>query len=184
MKQSHQEFLLQVEEQLEAQLAEVISVFQNLSEDRLLQPADNGGWSIAECLEHLNTYAVFYLPRIKKALAKAPAIDGTAAFRHGFLGNYFINTMDPSQNTKKYKAMKKHRPVVITDPYPVVSRFIQYMEELLEMLQQAGNKNLMKTSVSTSISPLIKITVGDALQFMLTHNHRHLEQARQILEIK
>jgi len=178
---THAAFLSQLEQQAEEQVKEVIAVFQNLPEDQLLHPAENGGWCIAECLEHLNTYAEFYLPRIKKALDKAEVVDGTAAFRHGFLGNYFINTMDPSQSTKKYKAMKKHRPVTVSDPYTVVSRFIQYMEELLKIIQQSGTKNLMKTSIGTSISPLIKITIGDALQFVLTHNRRHLEQARRNL---
>jgi len=184
MKQSHQDFLLQAEEQLEAQLAEVISVFQNLPEDRLLQPADNGGWCIAECLEHLNTYAEFYLPRINAALQKAPVCPPDQEFTFSFLGKYFIQSMDPDQSRKKYKAMKRHRPVHISNAHSVVSRFIQYLEDMLQLVRKARSKNWMKTSVATSISPWIKITTGDALQFVLTHNRRHLVQAGQILEIK
>ena len=176
---THATFLSLLEQQAEEQVNQVIAIFQNLPEDQLLNPAEKGGWSIAECLEHLNTYAEFYLPRIKKALDKTTPINGSTAFRHGFLGNYFIHTMDPSKTQKKYYAMKRHRPKMISDPYTVVARFIQYMEELVKMIQQAGNKNLMKTRVATSISPLVKITAGDALQFVLTHNRRHLEQARR-----
>ncbi|MCU0359089.1 MAG: DinB family protein [Cyclobacteriaceae bacterium] len=181
MNISHQEFLLQVEEQLEAQLAEVISVFQNLPEDRLLQPADNGGWSITECLEHLNTYAEFYLPRIDAALQKAPECPADQLFSFSFLGKYFINSMDPDQSRKKYKAMKRHRPAQVSNAYGIVSRFIQYLEDMLQLVRKARHKNWMKTSVATSISPWIKISAGDAIQFVLTHNRRHLVQARQLV---
>lgn len=43
----------------------------------LKAPASNGGWSIVQCLEHLNTYGNYYLPRIEKGL-------------HNFSGNLRI----------------------------------------------------------------------------------------------
>ncbi|MBL7844924.1 MAG: DinB family protein [Cyclobacteriaceae bacterium] len=179
---THQEYLFMLEQQVEEQLKEVIAVFQNLPEDRLLQPAANGGWSMAECLEHLNTYADFYLPRLQKALSNAPALQQPDRFKHSLLGRYFIAMMNPDKSTKKYKAMKRYRPVTLTDPHAVVSRFIQHLEELLKIVMQAEQKNLMKVNVTTTLSPLIKIPAGDAIQFVLTHNRRHLLQAGRNLE--
>ena len=48
-----------------------IGVFQNLSEEILLRPSSKGGWSIAQCLEHLNSYGYYYLPLIEVALEKS-----------------------------------------------------------------------------------------------------------------
>ena len=176
---THQEFLDMLEQQVEEQLKEVISVFQNLPEDRLLQPAKDGGWSIAECFAHLNSYADFYLPRIEKAIEKAPSGGESPIFRNGLLGQYFINMMDPDRSKKKFKAMKKHRPMDVDDPYRIVSSFIQHLENILRLLNVSKQKNLSKTSVATSISPLLKINAGDALLFVLTHNRRHLVQAKR-----
>lgn len=179
---THQEYLFMLEQQVEEQLKEVIAVFQNLPEDRLLQPAANGGWSMAECIEHLNAYGDFYLPRLQKALSNAPALQQPDRFKHSLLGRYFIAMMNPVKSTKKYKAMKRYRPVTLTDPHAVVSLFIQQLEELLKIIMQAEQKNLMKVNVATTLSPLIKIPVGDAIQFVLTHNRRHLLQAGRNLE--
>jgi hypothetical protein len=180
---THQEFHDTLEQQVEEQLKEVIAVFQNLPEDRLLQPSANGGWSIAECVEHLNAYGDFYLPRLQKAVHKAPVLQQSDRFKHSLLGRYFIGMMNPVESTKKYKAMKRYRPVTITDPHVVVSRFIQQLEELLKIIMRAEQKNLMKVNVATTLSSLIKIPAGDAIQFVLTHNRRHLLQARQNISI-
>ncbi len=179
---SHQEFLHTLEQQVEEQLKEVIAVFQNLPDDQLLQPAIDGGWNIAECLAHLNSYGDFYLPRLEKAMEKAPVLQGPYRFKHSFLGGYFIAMMNPSEPTKKYKALKKYRPATIPDPHAVVSEFIQQLEVLLKIVLQAEQKNLMKVKVATTLSPLLKIHLGDAMQFVLTHNRRHLIQARKNLE--
>jgi hypothetical protein len=180
-KLSQEEFLSQTERQLEEQLKLVISVFQNLPEDTLLKPASNNGWSIAECLAHLNSYAEFYQLRIEKAIDDASTLEAPGIFKHSLLGRYFISSMNPDLSKKKFKAMKKHKPVKILNPDIVVSTFIQHLENMLGLLTKAKHKNLRKTSVSTSISPLLKINPGDALVFLLTHNRRHLEQAKRNL---
>lgn len=176
---SQKEFLKQVENQLEEQLKEVISLFQNLPENVLMKPAVNNGWSIIECIEHLNTYAAFYQPQIGRSIEKASAGDVSDTFKHSFLGGYFIKSMDSSRSKKKYKALKIHIPINITDPNTVVSTFIQHLENMLTLLKQASHKSLKKNSVTTSISSWIKINPGDAIQFLLTHNKRHLEQAKR-----
>ena len=175
-----QEFLNKVENQLEEQLKEVISVFQNLPEHILKKSGPDNGWSIIECIEHLNTYAAFYQPQLAKTIEKAAAAGVSATFKHSFLGRYFIKSMDPDRSKKKYKVLKIHKPV-IENPNSVVPTFIQHLENMLTLLKQASHKNLGKNSIVTSISSWIKINPGDAIQFLLTHNKRHLEQAKRNL---
>lgn len=180
---SHADFINLFETEVEKQLQEVIMVFQNLPENLLLQPAARGGWSIAECFAHLITYAEYYLPRIEKALDQAKSQDGSSIFKHSFLGQYFISMMDPNRGKRKYKALKRHRPMGVDNPHATVSMFIQYLENMLELINRAREKNLLKKSVATSVSPWIKINAGDAILFVLTHNKRHLVQARGNLNL-
>jgi len=174
-------FINRWEDQLENQLKQMVDLFQNLPASTLLQPSANGGWSIAECVEHLNTYAEYYLPRIKKVIDSNPEINHPAVYSHSWIGNYFINMMDATQSNKKYKAIKKHRPVTIQDPHEVLANFIQHMEDLLLLLKTAKKKELIKIKVATSLASFIKLNAGDAIQFLLTHNNRHILQARQNL---
>jgi hypothetical protein len=179
--QLHSAFIDQLEIQLEEQLKEVISVFQNVATEVLLQPGSNNGWSIAQCFAHLNSYADFYIPRITKAIDNAASVNGDCNFRHSLLGRYFIRSMDPDLSKKKFKAMKKHLPVV-NDAHTEVARLIADLENLLALCRKAREKNLKKSSVSTSIAGWLKINAGDALAFLIVHNKRHLKQARQLVK--
>jgi uncharacterized damage-inducible protein DinB len=179
--QSQSAFIDQLETQLEEQLKEVISVFQNLPTEALLQPGSNNGWSIAQCFAHLNSYADFYIPRITKAMDNAPSANEVCNFRHRLLGRYFISSMDPDLSKKKFKAMKKHLPAAGADPHHEVARFIAHLENLLALSRKAREKKLERTSVSTSIASWLKINAGDALAFLIVHNKRHLKQARQLV---
>ena len=70
MKTENKIVLLEtLETTVESHLRDVLHDFQNLTETELLRPAGNGGWSIAQCLEHLNRYGNYYLPQIKTGIA-------------------------------------------------------------------------------------------------------------------
>ncbi len=177
---SQEEYLLKLEAILEKQLQEVIAVFQNLPSPTLLQLPAQGGWSIAECFEHLNTYAEYYHPKIQQGMQRAKVVSTLPLFRNTWLGLYFIKTMH-SDNKKKYKAIKQHKPKHIENPSVVISGFIQHQEDLLKLLQESSTKDLKNVKIKTSLAPLIKINVGDAIEFLLVHNQRHIQQARRNL---
>lgn len=170
----------ELEELAEKQVQEVLQHFQNLPTAVLLQSPAQGGWSIAACLEHLNSYSTFYLPRLRAALEKASHVSGDTTFRYSMPGRYFIRLMDPHTSKRKMKAMKKHQPSKDLDPHSVVAAWIQHMENLLVLLKRARLYDLKRIRIATSISPLIRLNGGDALHFVLVHTSRHLAQARLV----
>lgn len=58
-------------QRVEDHLQQAIGLFQNLPERELLQPSSTGGWSIAQCLDHLNSYGHYYLPKIQEGMKKS-----------------------------------------------------------------------------------------------------------------
>ncbi|HEY0670498.1 MAG TPA: DinB family protein [Sphingobacteriaceae bacterium] len=150
-----------------------VSKFQNLDESTLLKPSSTGGWSIAQCLDHLNSYGDFYLPEIKEAI-KSTQGSPQGEFRSGWLGGYFAKMMEPS--AKKYKALKGHIPHSNLDAHAVIAKFISQQEDLLKYLQLAVLADL-DIRVPISISNLIKLKLGDVLKFLIAHNERHIQQA-------
>ncbi|GEO04331.1 hypothetical protein AAE02nite_19950 [Adhaeribacter aerolatus] len=185
MKPVNQEqFLNQLENKVETHLEEAIRVFQNTREETLLHPAANGGWSIAQCLDHLNSYGHYYLPYIQKGLNQSPTQPLTSTFKSSWLGNYFTRLMDPTTGTKKQKAAKIHLPAPDLDAHLVVATFIQQQETLLTYLKKAQQADLNKVKIPVSILKWIKLNIGDVLQFLIAHNERHLLQAkRNLVEI-
>ncbi|HEY1054579.1 MAG TPA: DinB family protein [Emticicia sp.] len=169
-----------LENSMEKHLQAAILTFQNLNETILLQVPENGGWSIAQCFEHLNSYGQYYLPQIKTAIDKSGEKSASLIFKGSWLGSYFTKMMLPS-NTKKYKAFKGHIPAVNLDAHKVLAEFIEHQETLLKYLKQARNLDLDKIYVPISIAKWIKLKLGDVFQFIIAHVARHIQQAKRVL---
>lgn len=181
METTHKKQLLEtLENRVEGHLAVAIHQFQNLTEKELLQPATNGGWSIAQCLEHLNSYGDFYLPQIDKRLKVSVNHLTKDIFKSSWLGNYFIKMMEPTTGKKKYKAFKGHIPAPELDAYAVVATFIEQQEQLLILLKKAEKVNLNAIRIPISITRLVKLKLGDVFQFIIAHNERHIQQAMRV----
>lgn len=171
--------LSQLEESVESHLAYTISDMQNRTVGELLKPSITGGWSAAQCLEHLNSYGRFYLPELKKALSKSKEVD-QLEFKSTWLGAYFKEMMDPKSSKRKYKAFKSHIPSPDLEPFKVIAEFILQQEELLTYLRSAEQKDL-NVRIPISITRFIRLKMGDVFQFLIAHNERHLKQAKRNL---
>lgn len=166
----------QLETRVEKHLHKVVSVYQNLDEKTLLKPAANGGWSVTQCLDHLNKYGDYYLPHIQAKLLQ-PGNETSNIFKGSWIGSYFTKMMEPSTGKRKTKAFKGYIPPIQLDAYAVVARFIQQQELLLEYLNKARQVNLDKLKIPVSIAKFIQLKLGDVFQFLIAHNERHIQQA-------
>lgn len=160
----------------EKHIQQAITVYQNLTADLLNKPPVSGGWSITQCLAHLNSYYSYYLPLIEKALA-FQATKPVRTVKRSWLGNYFTQMMDPDGKPASYKAATQHQPPTALDAHAVVAEFIAHQETLLSVLGQAASVDLNSNRIPTSISKLIKLRLGDTLAFLVVHNERHIRQA-------
>ena len=179
---NNSELLARLEQSVTQHLEKAISIFQNCNYDQLMAPSAQMGWSIAQCLEHLNTYSAFYLPKISDSIKQQPVCTNEE-FVSGWLGRYFVAMIDPDKSAKKYKAAKQHAPISNLDPHKVVSIFIDHQEELLNLLQQCYFADLNRIRIQTSISSLVSLKLGDILQFLIVHDERHIRQAMRNLSL-
>lgn len=179
-KVDKKQLLADLEMRVKQQLTTVKVKFQSEDQHILAKPAANGGWSIIQCLAHLNTYGDYYLPRIEKALTHFSG-KSVETFTSAWLGTYFIKMMDPSKSAKKYKAANLHLPPAELDGQAVIATFIHQQESLLGYLQLATMVDLNAIKIPISISKLIRLKLGDVLQFMVVHAERHIQQANRNL---
>lgn len=158
-----------------------VEKFRNLNADNLLYRSRNDSWNILECLEHLNLYGDFYLPQIENVINNSPSkFEGE--FKSGFLGNYFSKSMLPKENQNKMKTFKSKNPLNSKLDKSVIDKFIKQQLHFIDMLNKARKVSLNTVKISTSISSLIKLNLGDTFQFIINHNLRHLKQIDKISE--
>ena len=180
MRLNKKDLLDELEKELRSQLLFVQNRVINCSREELLKSSPTGGWSIIQCLDHLNSYGVYYLPRIESALKKCRESD-SEYYQSGWLGDYFTKMMSPDTSGKKYKALKGHIPSEAPEPSSVLSEFIRQEELLLSVITELRKKDIASVRVPISISPLIRLKLGDIIRFIVAHNKRHLLQAARNL---
>lgn len=184
MKPTEKKLLLEsLEEKVERHLQIVIVEFQNLPESVLLKAAPGGGWSIAQCLDHLNGYGDHYLAEIRKGIDRSED-DDELVFRSTWLGQYFTKMMDPDLGKRKFKTFKNHRPKKDLNANKVIAEFIHQQEQLLSYLRKAKIKNLNSIRIPITIAKWIRLKLGDVFQFVIAHNERHIRQAIKIKHLK
>jgi len=177
---SKKDLLQKLEDVVEQHIADAVALFQNRDDAFLNRPSAAGGWSIAQCLDHLNSYGHYYLPRMRDKLRTAPQTE-KEDFTSTWMGAYFTRMMDPETGKRKFKAFKGHIPPSQLDGAAVVREFIRQQEDLLYLLREGLHKDLDAIRIPISILPLIRMKIGDVLRFIIAHNERHMQQAKRNL---
>lgn len=165
------------------QLLQQVEQLSNSTPLEMLEKNDgNGRWNSLQVLEHLNTYYRYYLPLIEAKIKSAPA-DFAPMFRPGWLGEFFTRSMQPvSGNIKhKMKALKNHVPGLALDRNLVMDEFLEWQRKLVYIIQLSEAVNLNKLRIPITITPLIRLKLGNVLRFIVAHNNRHFLQIQKLL---
>jgi hypothetical protein len=177
---------IEIIDQLQADIRKLILTAEYLKTDdeaSLIRQPGPGKWSVAQALEHLNSYGRYYLPAIEKSMKDSPK-PATEWFKAGWIGDYFTRLMRPGTDGKignKMNAPKNHRPSAILDIKAVVKTFMEQQYELLNLLEQAKSTNIGKIRTPISISRFIKLKLGDTFRFLVAHEQRHFVQIENTL---
>lgn len=178
--QTKELFLEEINGKLEKQLQLVIGQLQNLPELILNKPSITGGWSIVQCLGHLNSYYDYYLPKMQLGLNENQTLNNDVV-KHTFMGRYFINLINNKNSTIKYRAAKKHLPANNLNAYNEIANYITHCENLTKLMAQLNHKNTNQIKIGVSVMPILKINLNDVLAFLIAHQERHLLQAQRNL---
>lgn len=171
-------WLALLESKTEQHVTDAVGLFQNMEEHLLNKPSPTGGWSIAQCLAHLNTYGDYYLPRLQTGLEVNYRVGNSEKYSSSWLGTYLIKLTDPQTSRMKLKAVKMHQPVVDFPAHQTVADFIDQQEAMCSLLRTAQQSDVNQFRIPLSIASWISLPLGDILHFMVAHTERHMMQAK------
>ncbi|UOQ73486.1 DinB family protein [Hymenobacter cellulosilyticus] len=169
-------FIAQFEAQIQELSATVAQQLQPLPSHQLNYKPTPTGWSVLECLEHLNRYSRFYNAELAQALSGRRA--ELAAHEVGFswLGRKSYDTVKP-ENRKPQKTIKHMNPAGSQFTLAVVEEFLRHQAQLLELLAAARTADLNRKAVRVEFFRLLKLRLGEAMLFVVAHEQRHVQQA-------
>jgi len=159
--------------------ATVQTEFAALDPDLLNQRLAPTSWSILECLAHLNAYSRYYNAAFAQALARPGTGPAAAEVAYSWLGRKSIALMHPT-NRSKQKALKRLNPLGSRLGAEVLQEFDQHQARLLALLAQAVSADLNRSAVPVEFFRLLRLRLGEALEFVVVHQQRHVQQAQRV----
>jgi len=157
--------------------------FSDISPEQLNWKPSPTSWSIAECLEHLLIADSSYFEDLKKIIA------GT--YKRSFLEKYSPLTSlwgktlkDQLQEKVKKKmiAPKKFTPTTSNKQSDFVQTYLENLDTFIDYISKCGDIDIDKTIITSPIIKIATYSLRDAFQFLIQHEHRHINQAIRVKE--
>jgi hypothetical protein len=173
--------LADLDRQFAALKAEASELVDGLKESQFNWRPHERGWSMAECLLHLNIVGDRYVHVIEKALAEARARGSSdqGPFRHGWLGRWILANTEPPPK-RKSKAVRSFTPAYGQPLTAVMPTFVHLQGQLALQLEEANGLGLIRIKVPAPGMGPIRLNLYLTFAWIAAHERRHLWQARQV----
>ena len=170
--------------QFEAIAIEADALVQPLRDDQFGWRPAADVWSIAECLDHLNTTARVYLPAVDKAIADAirQGLYGEGPFKYSWMGRVFVRLSEPPSRIR-IPSPRAYSPEAGRSRHVVMAALRAYQVQYIDRLRQANGLDLARARVASPVSRWLRFSLGSAFALMAAHERRHLWQARKITQL-
>lgn len=169
--------------ELELITEEVERLFGSLSPEQLNWKPDPGTWSIGENIAHLIVVNASYFPMLEalKEGTYHPPFIAKIGFVVRFLGRTILETVQPNSQ-KKMKTFPIWEPGTSSLVSPILQQFKAHQKALCQQLE--GMTALLDKGVviSSPANKYIVYPLETAFDIMVTHEQRHLKQAKEVLK--
>ena len=155
--------------------------FSGISIQQLNWKPSEESWSIAQCLDHLIVSDSSYfsvLEKITDGNYQMNLWESYSPFT-GIWGRIMKDQLQ-EQVKRKLNAPKKFRPAASKMPLEIIERYHKNLERFLELISNCRNIDIDKTIISSPATRIVTYSLRDALNFLMQHEHRHINQAVRI----
>ena len=148
-----------------------------------LRSGRGGGWSAAQCLEHLNLTSEAMLPRVEAGLEQARRLAGQARERRPRRDpvGWLLALGSGPRVWWRLRTPAAFAPSPQLDPAAVVDRFRRLQDRWLHVVEAAEGLPLDRVKIRSPFDARVSYNLLSALDVAAAHQERHLAQAERAL---
>jgi hypothetical protein len=153
----------------------------DLNHDQFNWQPTTGGWSIAQCLDHLTRANGVYLDALRAGAATARSAQYVrrGPIRPGLLSRLFIGMIGPKIRVKT-SAPSKAIPASRLRKEDVWPAFLRVQEDVRAFAQACADLDLNRARFDNPFAKGVRFSVGTGLLVIAAHDQRHLGQAQRV----
>lgn len=141
------------------------------------QPQE-GGWSAAECIEHLTLSTESFTRKLRRALDAATTRPARGEEKISWLGKILVWHTEPPVR-RKDTAPEKFHPTVPASREVLLGRFEKAHRELIQLIEETDGIDRLRVKVPYVAAKWMRISLLDAFALLAAHDRRHLWQAEK-----
>ncbi|HEU0122764.1 MAG TPA: DinB family protein [Bryobacteraceae bacterium] len=171
--------LIDYARQIDSANAELQALAAEYGEAGLCKPAAGGGWSAAECIDHVGVTLAAYLPGLRAAVAetrKGKRAEGP--FSYGLLAKLMIWAIAPPVRLRT-RAPETFAPRPQPDVKTAMETWFSHHSALQKLMEEADGWDLAAVKMASPANAKIKLPVGAVFAVLTAHARRHLLQAQR-----
>lgn len=158
-----------------------VAEFGSLGKDALNWSPDANTWSIARNIDHLIVINSTYFPVFDAIMdgSHKPPFMSKLGFWVNWMGSFILKSVQPDRK-------KKIRTVAVWEPRTgdidegILGQFAGHQDKLYQYINELDGA---QTVISSPASNFIVYTLDKALDIIIAHEKRHLEQAREVARL-
>jgi hypothetical protein len=173
----------ELQDQLQAAEREAEALVAGLSEAQGAGRAEDGSWSIAECLDHLATANRVYLRAMQEPANRARTRGQyrRRPARPGWVGRLFVTTLEPPPKWwSRRKAPRRIRPRAAPPLAEAFASFVTSHADVRAFLRAHADLDLAGVRFPNPFVRGIRFSLATGLHVIAAHDRRHLWQARRV----
>ena len=155
--------------------------FLKLSYTQINWRSADSQWSIGECFEHLIRTNVKFMPAYELYKLK-DVEDKEQEFKPTLLGKLITKSVMPG-NSRKFKTSASFNPIGSSIKVNIIKDFLNQNDEIADLVKMIDSSKL-GLKISSPFSKLVRYSIGDSFLLIGSHNLRHLQQAKRVMQNK
>ena len=168
--------------QFEQLAAEADALAAPLTDEQFHWRPSPRGWSIAQCLEHLNASARFSLPRLDEGIAEAirRGLYAEGPFKYNWPVRLMVRLVEPPARFR-VRSPEALVPPAERPRQAIMAAFRAYQVQYVDRLRQANGLDLARARVRPPMECRLRVPLGSGFALIAAHERRHLWQARRVV---
>lgn len=183
------QYLLQRTTELNQHQQTFHRLFYFLEDHELLFIPEGESWAAIECIEHLNFVFEHYLPQLKAiSISDASSRKQTEISLNKLsilIRKFMTNNMGLGQRSihaaRKLKPRRLQKHGHKFSPQKAMENFIDDLDDLKKIISIIVSSTTLSNIKVNTTRPFLKIRSVTAIEYLIPHIGRHLDQAERIL---
>ena len=158
------------------------ATFEHLNKIQLNKKPNSKTWSIGENIDHLIVINKSYFEPVEKIKAGDYKLGfiSKIGFLTRFFGKMILSSVQPD-NKSKIRTFPVWEPSKSDFEIELLEQFINHQEALKKLIISSENLLLKGALIASPANNNIIYKLEDAFDIIVSHEKRHLEQAKSIL---